>query len=58
MKQLKIELENCYGIKKMQFQFDFSSGRAYAIYAPNGSMKSSRGGSAVGGYTDGRRWPK
>jgi hypothetical protein len=41
MKQLKIELENCYGIKKMQFQFDFSSKRAYAIYAPNGSMKSS-----------------
>ena len=41
MKQLKIDLENCYGIKKMQFQFDFSSKRAYAIYAPNGSMKSS-----------------
>ena len=41
MKLLKIELENCYGIKKMQVQFDFSSGRAYAIYAPNGSMKSS-----------------
>ncbi|HEV8327626.1 MAG TPA: hypothetical protein VGQ08_09085 [Nitrospiraceae bacterium] len=41
MKQLKIDLENCYGIKKMQYQFDFSSGKAYAIYAPNGSMKSS-----------------
>lgn len=41
MKQLKIELENCYGIKKMQYQFDFTSGKAYAIYAPNGSMKSS-----------------
>jgi hypothetical protein len=41
MRQLKIDLENCYGIKKMQCQFDFSSGKAYAIYAPNGSMKSS-----------------
>lgn len=41
MKQLKIELENCYGIKKMQYQFDFTPGKAYAIYAPNGSMKSS-----------------
>jgi hypothetical protein len=41
MRQLKIDLENCYGIKKMQYQFDFSSGKAYAIYAPNGSMKSS-----------------
>jgi len=41
MKQLKIDLENCYGIKKMHYQFDFSSGKAYAIYAPNGSMKSS-----------------
>ncbi|MCS6265234.1 MAG: phage infection protein [Nitrospira sp.] len=41
MKQLKIDLENCYGVKKLQFQFDFSSAKAYAIYAPNGSMKSS-----------------
>src|ERR1035437_5611620 len=41
MQQLKIDLENCYGIKKMQYQFDFSSGKAYSIYAPNGSMKSS-----------------
>jgi len=41
MRQLKIDLENCYGIKKMHYQFDFSSGKAYAIYAPNGSMKSS-----------------
>ncbi len=26
MKHLKIELENCYGIKKMQYQFDLTSG--------------------------------
>jgi ABC-type molybdenum transport system ATPase subunit/photorepair protein PhrA len=38
---LNIDLENCYGIKKLQFQFDFSQHSAYAIYAPNGAMKSS-----------------
>lgn len=41
MKTLKIDLENCYGIKKLQAQFDFSQKKAYAIYAPNGAMKSS-----------------
>ena len=41
MKTLNIEIENCYGIKKLQQHFDFSNGKAYAIYAPNGSMKSS-----------------
>ena len=41
MKILNIELENCYGIKALQQQLDFSQEKAYAIYAPNGSMKSS-----------------
>lgn len=41
MNKLNIELENCYGIKKLQAKFDFSHERAYAIYAPNGAMKSS-----------------
>ena len=41
MDQVTIELENCYGIRKLKHQFDFSEKRAYAIYAPNGSMKSS-----------------
>jgi hypothetical protein len=41
MGRVKIDLENCYGIKKLQHEFDFSSHRVYAIYAPNGSMKSS-----------------
>ena len=41
MKQINVELENCYGIKKLQYQFDFSAESVYAIYAPNGSMKSS-----------------
>lgn len=41
MNTLKVELENCYGIKKLVTQFDFSQQKAYAIYAPNGAMKSS-----------------
>jgi ABC-type molybdate transport system ATPase subunit len=41
MNKLNVDLENCYGIKKLQIQFDFSQNRAYAIYAPNGSMKTS-----------------
>lgn len=41
MNSLHVDLENCYGIKKLQAKFDFSADKAYAIYAPNGSMKSS-----------------
>jgi len=41
MKKLKMDLENCYGIKKLEKEIDFSKDRAVAIYAPNGSMKSS-----------------
>lgn len=41
MNQLKINLKNCYGIKKLEKDFDFSSNGTYAIYAPNGVMKTS-----------------
>ena len=41
MKTLNIDLENCYGIKSLQTKFDFSKAKACAVYAPNGSMKSS-----------------
>jgi energy-coupling factor transporter ATP-binding protein EcfA2 len=41
MRKLNIELENCYGIKTLKQCLDFSQRKAYAIYAPNGSMKSS-----------------
>ncbi len=41
MNRLSVDLRNCYGIKKLQTQFDFSQERIYAIYAPNGAMKSS-----------------
>lgn len=41
MRIVKVDLENCYGIKKLQTQFDYSTSNVCAIYAPNGSMKSS-----------------
>ncbi|MBC7749161.1 MAG: hypothetical protein H7Z76_11410 [Methylotenera sp.] len=41
MSELKIKLENCYGIKKLEHNFDFSQKRVFSIYAPNGTMKTS-----------------
>lgn len=41
MNVLTMELENCYGIRKLEATLDFSKTSAIAIYAPNGSMKSS-----------------
>jgi len=41
MEKLTVDLENCYGIKRLRHDFDFSQKKAYAIYAPNGSMKTS-----------------
>lgn len=43
MKILTIILENCYGIRKLVTTLDFSraKAKAIAIYAPNGSMKTS-----------------
>lgn len=41
MKTLTINLENCYGIRKLDEKLDFSTAKAIAIYAPNGSMKTS-----------------
>ena len=41
MNKMTVDLENCYGIKKLQTKFDFTQHKVYAIYAPNGAMKSS-----------------
>lgn len=48
MKTLKLNLKNCYGIHSLEHEFEFSSGngqsakpKAFALYAPNGSMKTS-----------------
>ena len=48
MNTLSIELKDCYGIRLLNKDFDFTQApgsnrptRSYAIYAPNGAMKSS-----------------
>jgi hypothetical protein len=41
MIKLTVDLENCYGIKKLLYTFNFETNRSYAIYASNGSMKTS-----------------
>jgi hypothetical protein len=41
MDRVTIDLKSCYGIKSLKHSFDFSKTPAYALYAPNGVMKSS-----------------
>jgi hypothetical protein len=43
MNKLKMDFKNCYGIQSLQneFEFDSSKRKVYAIYAPNGLMKTS-----------------
>lgn len=41
MRILTIDLESCYGIRKLKTKLDFSTAKAVAVYAPNGSMKTS-----------------
>jgi energy-coupling factor transporter ATP-binding protein EcfA2 len=42
MEILKLDLEHCYGIKKLTTEFNFNlHGDVFKIYAPNGVMKTS-----------------
>lgn len=41
MQKLKLDLQNCYGIKQMNETIDYSKKNVAIIYAPNGTMKSS-----------------
>lgn len=41
MKVLKVLLENCYGIGKLEHTFQFEKSGAHSIYAGNGVMKTS-----------------
>ena len=41
MNKLKVQLEYCYGINKLDKEFNFSDCKAFVIYAPNGAMKTS-----------------
>ncbi|MCO4782711.1 MAG: hypothetical protein KC646_10345 [Candidatus Cloacimonetes bacterium] len=39
--KLKVDFKNCYGISELNHMFDFSESNMFAIYASNGSMKTS-----------------
>jgi len=41
MKKIKVSLQYCYGIKKLDYEFDFSNKKIFSLYAPNGVMKTS-----------------
>jgi hypothetical protein len=41
MEKIHINLENCYGIRKIDEDFDFSQFKTFVVYAPNGVMKTS-----------------
>ena len=42
IQKIKIDWRNCYGIKELNQEFQFTSGKQiHLIYAPNGSMKTS-----------------
>jgi hypothetical protein len=39
--KISVDLQNCYGIKALKHEFDFATGNAFLVYAPNGAMKTS-----------------
>jgi hypothetical protein len=42
MDRVRIEIQNCYGINRLESILDFGETKStYAIYAPNGAMKTS-----------------
>lgn len=41
MKKVIVDLENCHGIKKLKYDFNFEKKRTFTIYSPNGVMKTS-----------------
>ena len=42
MSKIKVDLRNCYGIGKLEHEFEFKESCPYSlIYAPNGTMKTS-----------------
>lgn len=41
MEKLCVKLENCFGIEKLDYEFDFSDDNVISVYARNGLMKTS-----------------
>ncbi|MEO5719481.1 MAG: hypothetical protein ABIR29_13050 [Chthoniobacterales bacterium] len=62
MKKILVDLENCYGIRKLKAEFNFADhGNVFAIYAPNGMMKTSLANTfrdlVLGQPSSDRIWP-
>jgi hypothetical protein len=55
MNKISIKMDNCYGIKSLKKEFDFSNPdkKAYVIYASNGTMKTSFA-KAIKNYSEGK----
>ena len=41
MRKVVVDFENCYGIKKLKYEFNFENKKTFIIYSPNGVMKTS-----------------
>ena len=41
LNKVTIDLSNCFGIKSMHYDFDFTDCNVYSVYAKNGTMKTS-----------------
>jgi hypothetical protein len=41
MKNISLDFENCFGIGRLKYDFDFSKRNSILVYAPNGVMKTS-----------------
>ncbi|MBR0466998.1 MAG: hypothetical protein IJJ40_05880 [Clostridia bacterium] len=41
MDVLSVNLEHCFGIESLNYEFDFTKGNVFAVYARNGLMKTS-----------------
>jgi len=39
--KIKYDLENCYGINKLEYEFDFNGKHIIIVHSPNGTMKTS-----------------
>lgn len=58
MNDLKVDFENCYGIKKLSHEFSFVEHHTQLVYAPNGMMKSSFALTMKGLFEQGKNKPK
>lgn len=41
MNKIRVDLEYCHGINKLEYEFNFTKNNSSIIYSPNGTMKTS-----------------